>query len=78
VIDYEVEQPLAGFAKGLRGFFLASDASWLKGFMQISISAGDLGAGNLTRHTFTVPPQITIHTEVPSDLLDRQVAGEEV
>ena len=65
VIDYETEQALQSLNKGAtNAFVINGKTSWLKGSMQISISAGNLEAGKLTSYTFTLPPQITMHTEV--------------
>ena len=76
VIDYETEQALKSFNKGATdALVLDGKTSWLKGSMQISISAGNLEAGKLTSYTFTKPPQITMHTEVTTDSLYKQVAG---
>jgi hypothetical protein len=81
VIDYEIESPLSGFSVGRTDLFdLDVGASWLKALMQISISAGELGAGNLTSssYTFTKPPEVTIHTEMTTASLAQQVAGKGV
>ena len=60
VIDYETEQALQSFNKGAtNAFVINGKTSWLKGSMQISISAGNLEAGKLTSYTFTLPPCIS-------------------
>jgi hypothetical protein len=78
VIDYEVEAPLAGFAKGMDVISLDGGASSIKASMQITISAANLEAGNISSYRVTNPPEARIHAEITADSLAKQAAGQVV
>jgi hypothetical protein len=76
VIDYELDGGLKSIGKGpASSLILDEGKSWVQGSMQISISVGDLEAGNLTSYTFTKKPQFAMRTGMTTASLRKQVAG---